>query len=170
MKNLSLVLFAAMFVAMAQPVHAIAEFKKAFGARYTDKKKNEAYYTTVRKAGCYVCHVKRKGAKKEEQNAYGKLLNSLIKGDADDRIKAAKEKGTEEKKAEVKKLLEELDAAFTKLEKTKIKKDGKETWGDRIKASKLPVPLPPKTPPANAKPAEPAATTDSATTEEKKNE
>ena len=98
----------ALFVCVSS-VNAMAEFKKAFGDKYVKPKKNEEFTKVVRKAGCYVCHVKGQ-KEKTPQNKYGKELNKLIAGNAKERKDKAKEAGTSaEEKA---KLLKELDAAF----------------------------------------------------------
>jgi hypothetical protein len=120
--------------AFAQAAFALPAFRKAFEERYVKNNANAAFAEQVKKEGCNVCHVK--GEKKDVRNAYGKVLADLIPGDAQERLKAAGESG---KAAEEAKLLEELQKAFTKAETTPVNgKDG-ETFGDRIKAGKLPA-------------------------------
>jgi len=138
--GMTLIAAAVLMVGFAQEASALPEFKKAFSEKYTDKEANEEYHTAVRKAGCFVCHVK--GEDKEVRNAYGDELAELIEGDAGKRKKAVKD-GTPEEKAAVKaKILEELEAAWD-IAADKKNADG-EKFGDRIKEHKLPVPLPPK--------------------------
>ena len=121
------------------PTNAMTEFKKAFGDTYVKPKKNEEFTELVRKAGCYVCHVKGQ-KEKTPQNPFGKELNKLIEGSAKERKAKAKEAGTSaEEKA---KLLKELDAAFKKVEK--MKSPSGEIYGDLLKNFKLPIPLPEK--------------------------
>ena len=121
------------------PVLALPDFKKAFQKKYVDKD-NEAYTQVFRKSACNTCHVK--GEKKSVHNDYGKHLSKLIQGNAKQRLKDAKSSGNaDEVKAEV---LRELDAAFEKVAKMKTSKESDETFGDRIKAGKLPVEPPKK--------------------------
>lgn len=135
---LALVCFACMSVPEAS---ALTEFKKAFTKKYTDKEKNKEFATTVRKAGCFVCHVKGQ-KERSPQNAYGKELNKLIEGDAVDRKKEAGDSAAE--KAAVKaELLKELEEAFKKVESVKLPNNEK-TVIERIKEGMLPVPLPAK--------------------------
>lgn len=120
--------------ALAESAWALPKFRQAFEKRYVDAQKNAAFAEAVKKEGCNVCHVK--GEQKSQRNAYGKVLADLIPGDAQQRLKDAGEAG---KAAEEEKLLKELEEAFTKAEKVKVSGNGGETFGDRLKAGKLPV-------------------------------
>ncbi|GIW92144.1 MAG: hypothetical protein KatS3mg110_0185 [Pirellulaceae bacterium] len=120
-------------LAVSGSVQALPKFRQAFEKRYVDAAKNADFAEAVKKEGCNVCHVK--GEQKSVRNAYGKVLADLIPGDAQERLKAA----GDNKAAEEEKLLKELEEAFTKAEKRPVNgKDG-ETFGDRIKAGKLPA-------------------------------
>ena len=121
----------------AREALALSEFKKAFQKKYVDEHKSEEFKAAYKKASCNVCHVK--GAKKSVQNQYGKLLNKLIEGEANARKKAAKaEGGVSGQKAEVKKLLDELEKAFHEVAKKEKTKDGP-TFGELLKEGQLPV-------------------------------
>lgn len=102
--------------AFATPV-----FKKAFDENYG---KNEAIKKASEEAKCNVCHF---GNSKKNKNDYGKALGELLKKDKykEDRVKAEPEA--------VKK---EIEEAFKKVEAAKSK--GGDTFGDRLKAGKLP--------------------------------
>jgi hypothetical protein len=114
---------------------ALPAFKKAFEAKYVDNNKDEAFKEVVKKQSCNVCHVK--GESKKERNAFGDALAQLIEGDAQARLKEA----GDNKSAEEEKILKELEEAFKKVEATKIDPENtnSETYGDRLKANKLPV-------------------------------
>ena len=112
---------------------ALAPFKKAFQQKYVDDG-DDALKAAFKKASCNTCHVK--GKKKDERNTYGDELAKLIEGDAQSRIKAAGKNGAEARKAETQKILAELDKALDEVAK-KDAVDG--TYGERIKAGKLPV-------------------------------
>ena len=84
----------------------------------------EARKKASEEAKCNVCHF---GNSKKNKNDYGKALGELLKKDnyKEDRVKAEPEA--------VKK---ELEEAFKKVEAAKSK--GGDTFGDRLKAGKLP--------------------------------
>lgn len=113
---------------------ALPQFKKAFDEKYTNKSENAEFKAAAKKEGCNICHVKGE-KEKSKQNDYGKELNKLIEGDAEHRLKDAEAAGNKDE--ELKKILAELDEAFKKVEAMK-NADG-ETYGDRLKGSKLPV-------------------------------
>jgi len=122
----------------AQHALALTQFKKAFAVKYANDHKSDEFKATVKKAGCNVCHVKR--AKKTVHNEYGESLKKLIEGDvADRRKKANAEGGLEASKAELVKILAELEVAFNKTEEVKSHTD--QTFGERIQEGKLPVDL-----------------------------
>ncbi len=114
-------------------VLALPKFRQAFEKRYVDATKNAAFAELVKKEGCNVCHVK--GEQKNVRNAYGKVLAGLIPGDAQERLKQAGDSKAQEEQ----KLLKELEEAFTKAEKTPVNGTNGETFGDRLKAGKLPA-------------------------------
>lgn len=115
----------------------LPQFKKAFEEKY-EVKQNPEYKALMRKAGCNACHIKGE-QDKSMQNDYGKALNELIEGSAKQRLDAAKEISRDEQKAELAKLVDEFKAALDEVDK-KTNEAG-ETYGDRIRAGQLPVPL-----------------------------
>ncbi len=114
---------------------ALAPFKKAFQEKYVDKSEHEDLKASFKKASCNTCHVK--GEAKEKRNDYGEELSKLIEGDANQRIKTAREAGSEAGKAETDKVLKELDKAFDAVAKKESK--SKIKYGDLLKEGKLPV-------------------------------
>ena len=120
----------------AQHAQALTQFKKAFAVKYADDHKSDEFKVAVKKASCNVCHVK--GAKKQVHNEFGESLKKLIEGNVADRRKQAKaEGGLVAYKAELVKILAELEVAFEKVEEIKSHTD--QTFGERIKEGKLPV-------------------------------
>ena len=67
----------------------LAPFKKAFQVKYIDKSDNEELKAKFKKAGCNTCHIKGEG--KEKRNSYGEELAKLIDGNANARIKEARQ-------------------------------------------------------------------------------
>ncbi len=117
---------------------ALTQFRKAFTAKYVDDHKSDEFKVAVKKATCNVCHVK--SAKKTFHNEFGESLKKLIEGDVTDRRKKAKaEGGLTAYKAELVKILAELEVAFTKVEE--IKSHTGQTFGERMKEGQLPVDL-----------------------------
>jgi hypothetical protein len=114
------------------PASAMPLFRKDFTEKYVEGSGDAVWEETVKKASCYVCHVK--GEDKEVRNAYGEELAKLIKGDAKDRVTAAKE--ADNLAAENEKLSKELMEAFKKVEK--MKSPSGPTYGELLKAHKLP--------------------------------
>ncbi len=136
--GITLISAAIMAVSFSGSASALPEFKKAFQEKYTDKEANPEFYDVVKKAGCNVCHIK--GEDKDKRNAYGDELAKLIEGDAGQRKKDVKDE-SKEKKDEVKaEILAELEKAWD-VAAEKENADGVK-FGDLIKESKLPVPLP----------------------------
>ena len=121
-------------LASAEQANAVKFFKTGFEARYigeepsTDAQKSIA--ATVKTTKCYVCHVK--GEKKKVRNAYGDALSKLLDKD---NFKAAR------RTAMPKETAAEVQAALEKVEAMKVdpKADDSPTWGDLLKAGKLPV-------------------------------
>ena len=140
MKYLIAVIAVVVAVSSTQSAHALPPFKKAFSEKYASKHKSKEFQSAVKKASCNVCHVK--GAKKNVQNEYGKLLNKLIPGDAKKRETEAKAKGGDaEKKKEQAKILLELSKAFDKTFDLKSESGKGPKFGELIKEGKLPVDL-----------------------------
>jgi hypothetical protein len=123
---------------VAKPAMALPAFAKAFKAVYFAPSENDEFKKAIRKANCNICHVK--GEKKDVNNEYGEKIAELIEGDAKHRWDDAKKIGEEEGKAELEKLVAELDEALTKVAEMK-NSDGKK-YGEILAAGELPVPLP----------------------------
>ncbi len=105
------------FVA-ATEADARPQYNKAFLGKY--KK-----VTAAKKAKCNVCHRKKKaGEKGKPRNDYGTAMQKNLP-------------------AKNCKVVAKIVAALTKTEKVKVVKTKKETFGDRLKAGKLPA-TPPK--------------------------
>lgn len=139
MRTLGIMMMSAVLlsIALPSPASALAEFRRAFQEKYTNKNIDPAFYDLVKDAKCFVCHVK--GEDKDVRNAYGNALADLVPGEANKRKKAA----PADEKSEVKaKILEELQAAWDEAAE-KENEDGVK-FGDLIKAGKLPVPVPKK--------------------------
>ena len=126
MKNaclLALVGFAAGTLLARLPLAtAVEPFKKEFDAKYvkkdatTDAEKNLA--AAAEKAKCNICHV---GKSKKNRNEYGKALGTLL----------TKKDGKDS--AKIQDALEKVAGM-----KSNSKDDGSPTFGDLIKAGKLP--------------------------------
>jgi len=108
---------------------AVTQFRTQFIARYVKKDSNDpkdrAFAELVDRAGCNICHL---GDDKTKRNAYGQALDKLLDRKTDARNK------------------EKIQKALEIVEKEKVDpKDPKSpTFGDRIKAGKLPVDVPPE--------------------------
>ncbi|NMC21275.1 MAG: hypothetical protein GYA33_12750 [Thermogutta sp.] len=106
---------------------AVIQFRNEFVARYVKKEskepKDQAFARLVEEAKCNICHV---GTDRKQRNVYGQALDRLL-----DRTKDARNK-------------EKIQAALAEVESEKVDpKDPKSaTFGDRIKAGELPVPVP----------------------------
>ena len=114
--TLSGVLVLAIAFVAATEADARPQYQKAFLSKY--KK-----VTAAKKAKCNVCHRKKKaGEKGKPRNDYGVALQKSIP----------------KKNCKV---VAKIVAALTKTEKVKVSKDKKEkkTYGDRLKAGKLPA-------------------------------
>ena len=101
------------FVA-ATEADARPQYNKSFLGKY--KK-----VTAAKKAKCNVCHRKKKaGEKGKPRNDYGIAMQKNLP-------------------AKNCKVVAKIVAALTKTEKVKVVKTKKETFGDRLKAGKLPA-------------------------------
>ena len=114
--TLSGVLVLAIAFVAATEADARPQYQKAFLKKYKN-------VTAAKKAKCNVCHRKKKaGEKGKPRNDYGVALQkSLPKKNC--------------------KVVAKIVAALAKTEKVKVSKDKKEkkTYGDRLKAGKLPA-------------------------------
>jgi hypothetical protein len=119
---------------VVQSAQALPKFKNAFEKRYVEESTNEEFKALAKKESCNVCHVK--GEKKDVRNNFGNALSKLIGGDAQQRLKDASDKAAEEEK-----ILKQLEEAFVKVEvqKTDDKNPSSPTFGDLLKAGKLPI-------------------------------
>lgn len=106
---------------LARPAFAIKQFQDEFKSLYVQE--GTPLAAEVERVKCNICHV---GKDKKERNAYGKALDERLdkKADKDDKEK-------------IRKMLEEVAALPSDPEK----KDSP-TFGDLIKAGKLPVATP----------------------------
>lgn len=119
---------------VVQSAQALPKFKNAFEKRYVEESGNEEFKKVAKKESCNVCHVK--GEKKDVRNTFGTALSKLIGGDAQQRLKDATDKAAEEEK-----ILKQLEDAFAKVEIQKVdeKDPSSPTFGDLLKAGKLPA-------------------------------
>lgn len=113
----------AVFAFLATPAVAIKPFKDEFEAKYVKEEskdaKEKAFAEAVEKAKCNVCH---QGKTKKERNVYGTALSVLLDKTED--------------KENVKKVQKSLDIV-SRL-KSDLKDPKSPTFGDLIKAGKLP--------------------------------
>lgn len=119
----------------AAQAQALPAFKKAFQDKYVENSTSEEFKAAFKKESCNTCHVK--GEEKTTRNDYGKALSKILGGNVAKSLKAAKASGgAAGQKAELNKVLKELDKAFDTVADEKSP-SGK-TYGDLIKAGKLP--------------------------------
>ena len=123
-------IYALVFGAVIQSAHAIGAFSNEFKGKYvkedSKEKKDQDFAKLVDEAKCNVCHM---GKSKKDRNSYGVELSKLLDRKAD---KDNKDK---------------ILSALAKVEKLPVNpKDKKSpTFGDLIKAGKLPGGDPKKT-------------------------
>lgn len=120
----AIALLAVVVVCWSGKADARPQYKKVFEGHYKDSKIADA----VKKEGCNVCHV---GKDRKNRNDFGKALEKNLSKDKFDELKSDEGK-----------LKEHVEKALAEAEKEK-NKDG-ETFGDRIKAGKLPGTNPPE--------------------------
>jgi len=125
MKRMALVM--GILTCMVTPSFAISEFGKQFKAQVMESDASEDFKKTVKKANCYICHVKGED-KKKVRNEYGTAVHKFL--DGEDFTKEYIKENPEEAKA---KILE----GFKKANELKSK-DGK-TFGEKIKSEELPA-------------------------------
>lgn len=142
MKYLTILIALAVTFASTQEASALAEFKKAFEKKYSSEiSKNKDLKTAVKKAGCYLCHVKKPAGfqgkvGKDAQNEYGMLLNKLVQGNAKERKAKAKDEDKAKVKAEV---LAEFTKALDKVAEVKSNGGKGPKFGEMMKAGKIPI-------------------------------
>jgi len=121
MRKLTIMILAAclMTCGSVRPAMAVKKFYEQFGKLYVGEDKDSPFGKAVGKAKCYICH---QGKKKKHRNRYGAELSKLL-----DKKKDAKNP-------------EKIVEALKKVGKMHLNaKDSKSpTYGDMIKASKLP--------------------------------
>lgn len=125
MKRMALVM--GILICMVTPSFAISGFGKQFKAQVMESDASDDFKKTVKKANCYVCHVKGED-KKKVRNEYGEAVHKFL--DGEDFSKEYMKENPEEAKA---KILE----GFKKANELKSK-DGK-AFGEKIKAEELPA-------------------------------
>lgn len=125
MKRIALVM--GILACMVTPSFAISEFGKQFKAQVMDSDASEEFKKEVKKANCYVCHVKGED-KKKVRNEYGEAVHKFL--DGKDFPKDYLKSNPEEAKA---KILE----GFKKAGELKSK-DGK-MFSEKIEAGELPA-------------------------------
>ena len=142
MKYLTIIIALTVTFASTQEASALSEFKKAFEKKYAGEiSKNKDLKSAVKKAGCYLCHVKKPSGfqgkvGKDAQNEYGMLLNKLVKGSAKERKAKAKDEDKKKVKAEV---LAEFTKALDKVAEAKSGGGKGPKFGAMIKEGKIPV-------------------------------
>ncbi|MCC9601852.1 hypothetical protein LOC67_14925 [Stieleria sp. JC731] len=112
---------------MGAPAFATSDFNKMWKAKYLEGDDvNADLKKTARKHGCYICHVS--GEKKDVRNEYGKAVHKYLK--AEDFPKDWVKDNPEEARTKI-------FAGLVEAAKEKSK-DG-DTFGDKIKAGKVPA-------------------------------
>jgi hypothetical protein len=106
---------------VAQPSAGMQQFFDAFMKEYIANHSDKKFAEMVTKeAKCHVCH---QGAKRTNRNVFGQELDKML-----------------DKKTDLKDL-DKIKASFKKALEIKVdpKNDKSETYGDRLKAGKLPA-------------------------------
>lgn len=114
-------------VLMITPSFAISEFGKQFKEQVLESEASDTYKKEVRKANCYICHVKGED-KKEVRNEYGQAVKKFL--DAETFTKEYIKENPDEAKA---KILEGFKQA------NELKSSDGKTFGEKIKAEELPA-------------------------------
>ena len=130
MKKLFLVLAlgGVLWVLPCGSAEAIPLFFKSFEAKYAGADAKPEFVTLVKETKCNICHVQ--GEKKEVRNEYGEVMHKVGKLEKDNYKK-------ERVEAEPDAVDKEVNDALDKSAAEKSKSG--ETFGDIIKAGKLPV-------------------------------
>lgn len=113
----------------ASPALATSTFSKVWKDKYIDKEEmSEETYREFRKAGCYICHVRKHPDKKEARNEYGRAVHKFLQEEdfPKDWVKENEEEATKM-----------ILAGFKKANELKSE-DGKK-FGEKIEAGKLPA-------------------------------
>ncbi|MBA3482887.1 MAG: hypothetical protein H0T51_13850 [Pirellulales bacterium] len=123
MRKLALMLSFMIVAGGAKQALAIAQFQAQFIKAYVNEHPDKEFQAYVKKqAKCHICHQGKVTPKNVHHNAYGKHLVDLLDAKED------------------KKDLEKIKKAFDKVAKmhSDPKDEKSPTYGDLIKASKLP--------------------------------
>jgi hypothetical protein len=119
----------------ASQARALPPFKKAFEEKYVANSTSDELKAAFKKESCNTCHVK--GKEKTVRNDYGQALSKILGGTVAKDLKAAKASGGDAgQKAELDKVLKDLDKAFDTV--ADEKSPSGTTYGDLIKDGKLP--------------------------------
>lgn len=121
-------LLAGLAISMRAPALANTKLKADFGKVYAGEEANEEFQALVKKAACYVCHVKGED-KKKVRNDYGKALHDALEKD---------KFPMDEYKKEPEKFAERLKDIMKKIEEEKSGDETYKTFGERIKNNLLP--------------------------------
>jgi|688.fasta_scaffold257824_2 hypothetical protein len=124
-------------LALWSPAFALPPWKPKFQELYVDsgpRSLKDAFADNVI-GSCKVCHVN--GQEKTVRNPFGEALDTLIEGNAGERLQAAGEKGDAAKAAVQIQLDKELLVALDKV-LAMPSPSGGGTYGQRIKAGQLP--------------------------------
>ncbi|WP_044257202.1 hypothetical protein [Rhodopirellula sp. SWK7] len=125
MKRLALMF--GLLVCLTTPSFAISEFGKQFKAQVMESEAPDEFKKTVKKANCYICHVKGED-KDEVRNEYGIAVGKFL--DAEDFPKDYIKNNPDEAKA---KILEGFKKAG------EVKSKDSRAFGEKIKAHELPA-------------------------------
>jgi hypothetical protein len=112
---------------MVTPSFAISEFGKQFKAQVMESDASDEFKKTVKKANCYICHVKGED-KKKVRNEYGIAVHKYL--DGEDFPKDYLKSNPEEAKA---KILKGFEMAG------KLKSTDEKTFAEKIEAEELPA-------------------------------
>lgn len=122
---------------LASSAHALPPWKPKFKEMFVDdgpKSLQDAFDNKVI-GSCKVCHVN--GEEKTVRNPFGQALDKLIEGNAGERLKTAAKDGDDAKATMQAKIDKEFLAALDKVLNLPSESGGG-TYGERIKAGKLP--------------------------------
>ena len=113
---------------MSAPLMANTKLRADFVKFYADEDANEEFQALVKKAACYVCHVKGED-KKTVRNPYGKALHDALE---------KSEFPMEEYKKDPEKFAAQLKEIMKKIEEEKSGDEQYKTFGERMKHHLLP--------------------------------
>jgi hypothetical protein len=132
MKAAGFIVLALATCSLVQEARAIPPFRDAFKTKYVDNSNDPAFKAAFDTAKCNLCHVPHKD--KKIRNDYGKALAKITGGNVSRRLAGAPPGGGQV----LKDILKTFDQALDKVADDKSSTG--ETYGERIKAGKLPNP------------------------------